>query len=276
MSILRVDTIAPLTGDSMTISGSLLFTAISGSFSGSFSGNGSGLTGITSSAGTASYIELSNVNGSASLATRLTGLESFSSSLDATFATDAQLNAATSSLSGSISSLSSSFLAYTSSQNALNSTFATTGSNVFQGLQTISGSLIVTGSITALSASITYLETVYQTSSIIFSSGSNILGDASNDVQTLFGTVDIKTGPLLVTGSINATQGFTGSFTGSLTGTATSASTAFARARSTTWLASLARRMRPASSVFRTARNAFKIRPNSAPVNSNLSSGVHV
>ncbi len=224
MSILRVDTIAPLTGDSMTISGSLLFTAISGSFSGSFSGNGSGLTGITSSAGTASYIELSNVNGSASLATRLTGLESFSSSLDATFATDAQLNAATSSLSGSISSLSSSFLAYTSSQNALNSTFATTGSNVFQGLQTISGSLIVTGSITALSASITYLETVYQTSSIIFSSGSNILGDASNDVQTLFGTVDIKTGPLLVTGSINATQGFTGSFTGSLTGTATSAS----------------------------------------------------
>jgi hypothetical protein len=42
-------------------------------------------------------------------------------------------------------------------------------------------------------------------SSTIFSSGSNTLGDAAGDTQTLFGTVDIKTGPLNVSGTIIAT-----------------------------------------------------------------------
>jgi hypothetical protein len=79
--------------------------------------------------------------------------------------------------------------------------FATTGSNVFQGTQTITGSLGVTGEITALSASITYLKTIYQTSSVIFTSGSNILGDEASDTQTLFGAVILPTGPLSVTGS---------------------------------------------------------------------------
>ena len=74
-------------------------------------------------------------------------------------------------------------------------------SNVFTQNQTISGNLDVTGKITALSASITYLETIFQTSSVIFSSGSNILGDEASDTQTLFGKVDIKTGPLVITGS---------------------------------------------------------------------------
>ena len=74
-------------------------------------------------------------------------------------------------------------------------------SNVFTQNQTISGNLDVTGKITALSASITYLETIYQTSSVVYSSGSNILGDEASDTQTLFGKVEIKTGPLVITGS---------------------------------------------------------------------------
>ena len=45
------------------------------------------------------------------------------------------------------------------------------------------------------------MSVVYQTSSVVYSSGSNIFGDAASDVQTLYGTVDIKTGPLLVSGS---------------------------------------------------------------------------
>ena len=169
----------PYTGSAI-ISGSLVVTGslnasdgVTGSFTGSFVGNGSGLTGVVN-ATTASYVELSNVNGSASLSTRLTGLESFSSSLDSIYATDAQLNAATSSLSESISSLSSSFLAYTASQNALNSTFATTasfnafsssinsftasqnalnatfattGSNTFFGTQVITGSLFISNNL---------------------------------------------------------------------------------------------------------------------------------
>jgi hypothetical protein len=70
---------------------------------------------------------------SASNSTRISNLETFSSSLDATYATDAQLNAATASLSGSISALSSSFLSFSSSF----STGSFTGS--FNG--TFSGSL---------------------------------------------------------------------------------------------------------------------------------------
>ena len=100
--------------------------------------------------------------------------------------------------------------------------FATTGSNTFNGSQTISGSLNVTGSITALSASITYLETIYQTSSVIYTSGSNVLGDEAGDVQTLNGTVNIPLGNLNVTGATTASAGFFGN----LQGTASFASNA--------------------------------------------------
>jgi hypothetical protein len=78
---------------------------------------------------------------------------------------------------------------------------ATTGSNTFIGNQIISGNLNVSGAITATSASFQYLQTIFETASVIYSSGSNQFGDASDDTQTLFGKVDIKTGPLVVTGS---------------------------------------------------------------------------
>ncbi len=54
---------------------------------------------------------------SGSFSTRITDLENFSSSLDATFATDAELNAATASLSASITYLSSSFEIFSGSYN---------------------------------------------------------------------------------------------------------------------------------------------------------------
>jgi hypothetical protein len=69
------------------------------------------------------------------------------------------------------------------------------------GTQSITGSLNVGGTLTATSASITYLETVYETASIIYSSGSNQFGDASNDTQTLWGTVNLPSGPFSVTGN---------------------------------------------------------------------------
>lgn len=99
--------------------------------------------------------------------------------------------------------------------------YATTGSNNFVGQQNINGSVNVTGSlnitgtVTATSASFTYVNTVYETASVIYSSGSNQFGDASNDTQTLWGTVNLPSGPLVITGSITATGGFTGSLQGS-------------------------------------------------------------
>jgi hypothetical protein len=70
---------------------------LTGSFSGSFVGS-LDLTGSVGLADTASYVALAGVDGSGSIASRLTSQEDFSSSLDATFATEAELDAATGSL----------------------------------------------------------------------------------------------------------------------------------------------------------------------------------
>ena len=100
-------------------------------------------------------------------------------------------------------------------QNNINATFnSVTASNVQ-----------VTGT-----ASIAFLNVEFVSSSIVYSSGSNILGDASNDTQTLFGTVNVITGPLKVTGSAN----FQGGLTGSLLGTASFASQALSSSFATT------------------------------------------
>jgi len=90
-----------------------------------------------------------------------------------------------------LNSLSSSQFA----QLVANNTF--TGNNVF-GNVTASNALIT-------SASVLNLYVQYETASVIYSSGSNQFGDAANDVQTLFGTVDVKTGPLKVSGSASIT-----------------------------------------------------------------------
>jgi hypothetical protein len=96
--------------------------------------------------------------------------------------------------------LSASYAPDNSNRNGL----ITTGS--VGGTQSITGSLGISGTLTATSASITYLETVYETASIIYSSGSNQFGDASNDTQTLWGTVNLPSGALLVTGSVYLTD----------------------------------------------------------------------
>ena len=73
---------------------------------------------------------------------------------------------------------------------------------------TINGNVVLNGT-----ASISFLNVTYQSSSIIYSSGSNQFGDATNDTQTLIGTV-IVSGSQRITGSLNVTQGITGSLFG--------------------------------------------------------------
>jgi hypothetical protein len=92
--------------------------------------------------------------------------------------------------------------------------YATTGSNTFRGNQIISGNLNVSGNITATSASFQYVQTVYETASIIFSSGSNQLGDELTDVQTLSGSVKVQ-GSLTVNGTNVLLVGQTASFASS-------------------------------------------------------------
>ena len=74
--------------------------------------------------------------------------------------------------------------------------YATTGSNNFIGNQTISGDLEVSGQLRVSS-----IYTTQETSSIIFSSGSNIFGDSITDTQTLNGLVRVS-GSSQITGSM--------------------------------------------------------------------------
>jgi hypothetical protein len=82
---------------------------------------------------------------SGSVSTRLTDLEAFSSSLDNTFVTEAELNAATASLSSSISLLSGSFLNFSGSYNtgSFTGSFKGDGTNI---LNVISSSYSISSS----------------------------------------------------------------------------------------------------------------------------------
>ena len=80
--------------------------------------------------------------------------------------------------------------AYTASQNILNGTYATTGSNTFKNPQTINSNLTVTGSITAATL---VVQTI--TSSVIYSSGSNVFGNNIANTQ-------VMTGSVYITGSV--------------------------------------------------------------------------
>lgn len=161
-----------------------------------------------------SSVQASQVALSSSLSSRMTSQEAFSSSLGQAFASPAQVTASINAFSSSIapdiaSKLpTTTFTPFSSSisgrVNIIETSYATTGSNTFTGNN-------VFGNITAsnaqfASASITNLTVIYQTSSIVFSSGSNVFGDNANDVQTLWGRVNLVTGPLSVTGSTSLQQ----------------------------------------------------------------------
>ena len=88
--------------------------------------------------------------------------------------------------------------------------FATTGSNTFIGNQTINGDIsssgnLIVNTITASAAQITYLHTIYESSSVIYSSGSNQLGDELTDTQILSGSVQVV-GGLTLNGVSVSTQ----------------------------------------------------------------------
>jgi hypothetical protein len=77
-----------------------------------------------------------------------------------------------------------------SSSNALTASY----------VNTLTQDVIITGSINVLgTGSFTYLNSIYQTSSVIYSSGSNVFGDELTDVQQFTGSVDI-TGSLKING----------------------------------------------------------------------------
>lgn len=69
----------------------------------------------------------------------------------------------------------------------------------------ITGDATLTGTLTAATG--TFVYQIFESSSTIITSGSNIFGDKQNDIQQI-------TGSLKVTGSVSSSAGFSGSFVG--------------------------------------------------------------
>jgi hypothetical protein len=166
-------------------------TAVGG-FSGSFSGN-------ADSASLAQNSLLLQGTGSVGFTT--------TSSFLAVSSSQQQISASQQQLSSSFLALTASFNAVSASQQQISasllnviSIFATTGSNSFRATQSITGSLTVTGQIVAQSINVQQV-----TSSIIYSSGSNVFGCDLNSRQTFTGSVLI-TGSLTIAGASSATS----------------------------------------------------------------------
>jgi hypothetical protein len=96
-------------------------------------------SGLTSASGSFSTRTTNLESASGSFSTRVTSLESFSSSLDSVYATDAQLNAATQSLSASLATSISSSTVIINNLITNTGSYAITGSNIFRGNQAIIG-----------------------------------------------------------------------------------------------------------------------------------------
>jgi hypothetical protein len=138
----------------------------------------------------------------ASLVTSITNLNNFTSSANVRLnnleSTSASVNTSISNINGftssanqrltAIESVSGSWI--TESETA---SFARTNvDNNFTANQTFTN-------ITAISASFTYVQTLFETASVIYSSGSNQFGDELTDTQTLSGSVKVQ-GSLTVNG----------------------------------------------------------------------------
>jgi hypothetical protein len=118
---------------------------------------------------------------------------SASNAISSSLALDSQLLSGTGSVgfttTGSFTAASSSLSSRTTQ---IESVYATTGSNSFRATQSITGSLTVTGQIVAQTLNVQQV-----TSSIVYSSGSNVFGCDLNSRQTFTGSVNI-TGSLIV------------------------------------------------------------------------------
>ena len=216
-------------------SGAITTTGVisgSNALSSSFSLN-SGLLNSTGSVGFATTGSLLTVSSSqqqisasqqqmsASLLTLTASFNAVSASQQQISASYIALSASYNTFSGSASTRitvdSASLLQVSASQQQISasllnviSIFATTGSNSFRADQSITGSLVVSSTITAQTL---VVQTV--TSSILYSSGSNIFGNQLANTQTFTGSVNI-TGSLALAGNITGNAiTLTGALSGS-------------------------------------------------------------
>jgi hypothetical protein len=172
--------------------------------------NFSGSLVITGSITTTGTISMSGSIASASYANNATSASYANNATTASYANNATsasyaLNATTGAYANTATSASYALNA-TTFNGLASSIFATTGSNTFVGNQTITGSVLQSGSFTTTGTIIAQTINVQQvTSSIVYSCGSNIFGTNISNTQQLTGSVGI-TGSLTIAGASSATS----------------------------------------------------------------------
>ncbi len=164
-------------------SGAITTTGVisgSNALSSSYAVNADQLDGFDSS----SFVFTSSYNPtSASFSTRVTNNESTGSTLTTASASFAVVSSSYSTASGSLSTR----------VTRIEGNYATTGSNIFTGAQTVCANITSTGTIIAQTLNVQQV-----TSSIVYSSGSNVFGCSLSNTQQFTGSVTM-TGSLTVT-----------------------------------------------------------------------------
>jgi len=195
-------------------SGSWITESESGSFLVTASVN---LNTITFTKGNNTTFAITVNTGSGGATTDITALNAFTASQ---LTINSGYNTFTSSTNISISNLNTTTASLNSSVTQLNA-YTASNDTKWNTLGALSGSFVTESetasfartnvdnnftanqtftNITAVSASFTYVQTTYETSSVIYSSGSNIFGDELSDTQTLSGSVKVQ-GSLTVNGT---------------------------------------------------------------------------
>ena len=176
--------------------GSSLTTA-SGSFSTRVTNNEATGSSLVTASGSFSTRTTNLETASGSFSTRVTNTEATASSLVTASGSFSTRTTNLETASGSFSTRVTSAEGSVSSLNNKSGSYATTGSNNFNGNQVITGSLTTTGTITAQTLNVQQV-----TSSIVYSSGSNIFGNSVSNTQQFTGSLQVSSSTSYILGNV--------------------------------------------------------------------------
>lgn len=188
----------------MIAPGEIRGTTISGS---SFVLNGgelfSGSAQLNTISGVAGAISGSFTSTSASIATDIKALEDFSSSLDASFATEAELNTATASLSSSIATDIATLTSGKADKTAVSGAFTATSASIASD---IAAQVVASGSfstrVTAQEAFSSSLDTTFATEAELNTATASLSSSLATDIATNLASINTINGKTIVSASV--------------------------------------------------------------------------
>lgn len=177
-----------ISGSSFVLSGGELF---------------SGSAQLNTISGVAGAISGSFTSTSASIATDIKALEDFSSSLDASFATEAELNTATASLSSSIATDIATLTSGKADKTAVSGAFTATSASIASD---IAAQVVASGSfstrVTAQEAFSSSLDTTFATEAELNTATASLSSSLAADIATNLGSINTINGKTIVSASV--------------------------------------------------------------------------